>query len=171
MAKSGVSIWEFTLHIILGLASLTISLIVLIAWSRSAHLLCAVSQPNFCPSITDDTGRAWHRIELEEDTLNFALNYSLPLIEGRVTRLSLLGPVDTLDLCGGTAPTTCQDFESETCITHGMVPPCGFLRGKLMNSGLGESLEHESFLYQLQLATENHPVLAQCGVWQGSCKK
>ena len=167
--KTGRTLWEVTALVLCGLPALTVALVALSLWARHDDLLCAVSQPSYCsPLITDDTGRSLIRLELSGQSINFALNYSLPPAEGRVTRLTLVSSPDSLDLCGGTAAATCQDLEGTACVQLGLTSPCEFIRGRV-ETDIGELVERNSLAYQLQLATEGHPSLAQCAVWQGTC--
>lgn len=171
MPKSNTTVWQFTIQILLGLSAVTIAAVALIIWSRDNHMLCAVSQPGYCsPVLTDDTGSAWLRLELSDETVNFAVNYSMPLAEGRVTHISVVSLLESLDLCGGSADSSCQDLEAAACLEYELTAPCGFLRGSVSNSFEGR-LEKNSFAYQARLASEAHPTLAQCGVWQGRCTK
>lgn len=164
--------WSFALHAGASLLALSLSLTALILWARHNDLICGTSQPGYCsPLVLDDTGSAWHQLELSEKSVVFAVNYSLPLAEGRLTRLWLVHSSGSeLDLCGGVDTASCQDLESITCLQHELSPPCQYIRGRV-ESELGELIERNSYAYQLRVATEAHPALAQCGVWQGSCRR
>lgn len=162
--------WGFTVHALFNALALSLSVAALILWARHHDLVCGTSLPGLCsPALLDNTGQAWHRVEFTRDQIAFTANYSLPPAEGRVTRIWLQhSSGDEIELCGGSLPISCQDFESVACVDSGLAAPCGYIRGKT-ESELGETVERESYAYQVRLATENHPTLAQCGVWQGSC--
>jgi hypothetical protein len=167
MPKS--SAWSFTANSIFSALALALAIAALIQQARHHDLICGTGLPGLCsPVLLDDTGQTWHRLEFTRDQIAFSSNYSLPLAEGRLTRLWLQHSMGTeIELCGGLA-VACQEIESAACLDVGLVAPCGYLRGKI-DSELGELVERDSHAYQLRLATEGHPTLAQCGVWQGSC--